>query len=183
MAASPNVQHPSALRNSPISKSGVLTIHGFGIRVRMQSGHLEIDDGIGPERRKIRLARVGHGLKRLVLIGSDGFITLEALHWLSAQDVAFSMLERDGKVLCVTGPVRSSDARLRRAQALAGQSVVGIEIARELIDRKLTAQERVARLKLLSDASADHISHYRAELPNADTLERIRLIEAHAAGV
>ena len=183
MAASPTVQHPSALRNSPISKSGVLTIHGFGIRVRMQSGHLEIDDGIGPERRKIRLARVGHGLKRLVLIGSDGFITLEALHWLSAQDVAFSMLERDGKVLCVTGPVRSSDARLRRAQALAGQSVVGIEIARELIDRKLTAQERVARLKLLSDASADHISHYRAELPNADTLERIRLIEAHAAGV
>ena len=71
MAASPNVQHPSVFRNSPISKSGVLTIHGFGIRVRMQSGHLEIDDGIGPERRKIRLARVGHGLKRLVLIGSD----------------------------------------------------------------------------------------------------------------
>src|SRR5690349_18207722 len=105
----------------PLSRSGVLTLYGFGIRVRMRSGHLEIEDGIGQERRKFRFARVGHGLKRLVLVGSDGFITFEALHWLSAQDVSFSMLQRDGKPLCVTGPVRSSDARLRRAQALAGQ--------------------------------------------------------------
>jgi len=183
VTASLNVSHPSAFRKSPISKSGVLTIHGFGIRVRVHSGHLEIEDGIGPERRKLRFARVGHGLKRLVLIGSDGFITLEALHWLSAQDVAFVMLERDGKVFCLTGPVRPSDARLRRAQALAGQSAVGIEIARELIDKKLAGQERVARYKLLASESADVISQYRAELPNADTQERIRVIEACAAGV
>ena len=183
MAASQNLSQSQVSGKSPISKSGVLTIHGFGIRVRVHSGHLEIEDGIGPERRKLRFARVGHGLKRLVLIGSDGFITLEALHWLSAQDVAFSMLERDGKVLCVTGPVRSSDPRLRRAQALAGQSLMGIEIARELIDKKLASQEQVARHKLLAGENADVIVGYRAELSNADTLERIRLIEARAAGV
>jgi CRISPR-associated endonuclease Cas1 len=183
MAASHNVSQSPVFGKSPVSKSGVLTIHGFGIRVRVHSGHLEIEDGIGPERRKFRFARVGHGLKRLVLISPDGFITLEALHWLSAQDVAFSMLQRDGRVLCVTGPVHSSDARLRRAQALAGQSAVGIEVARELIDKKLTAQERVARHKLLATESADIISRYSTELPNADTLERIRLIEARAAGV
>jgi len=183
MAASQNVQYPSVFRKSPIIKSGVLTIHGFGIRVRMQCGHLEIEDGIGPERRKIRLARVGHGLKRLVLIGGDGFITLEALHWLSAQDVAFVMLERDGKVVCVSGPVRPSDARLRRSQAIAGQSVVGIQIARELIDKKLAGQEHVTRYKLLAEGSADVIAGYRGDLTNADTLERIRLIESRAAAV
>src|SRR5712692_1693718 len=107
MAASQNLSQSHVCGKSPISRSGVLTIYGFGIRVRVHSGHLEIEDGIGSERRKFRFARVGHGLKRLVLIGSDGFITLEALHWLSAQDVAFSMLERDGKVFCVTGPARS----------------------------------------------------------------------------
>jgi hypothetical protein len=32
---------------------------GFGVRVSMQSGHLEMEDGVGPERRTIRLARVG----------------------------------------------------------------------------------------------------------------------------
>ena len=181
MTALSNVSHPSAFRNSTISKSGVLTLYGFGIRVRMQSGHLEIEHGVGMDRHKLRLARVGHGLKRLVLVGSDGFITLEALHWLSAQDVAFVMLQRDGKVLCVTGPVRPSDARLRRTQALAGQSAVGIEIARELINRKLAGQEHVARHKLFTDNVADAISRYRAELPNADTLDRIRLLESRAA--
>jgi CRISPR-associated protein Cas1 len=181
MVALPTVQQPSTFRKSSISKSGVLTIHGFGIRVRMQSGHLEIEDGIGPDRRKIRLARVGHGLKRLVLIGSDGFITLEALHWFSAQDVAFVMLERNGKVVCVTGPVRPSDARLRRAQALAGQSEVGIQIVRELINKKLRGQEHVLRHKLLANDSADVISRYLPELSSAYTLERIRSVEAKAA--
>lgn len=178
MAASPNLSHSFALR-----KSGVLVLSGYGVRVRVHSGHLETEDGIGIERRKLRLARVGHGLKRLVLIGSDGFITLEALRWLSAQDVGLFMLERDGKVVCVTGPVHPSDARLRRAQALAGQSEVGIQISRALIDKKLAGQEHVARYKLLAEDSADVISRYRAELPTADTLERIRLIEARGAAV
>ena len=183
MAASHNLSQSGYSGNSSLNGSGVLTLYGFGIRVRVRSGHLEIEDGCGPERRRFRFARVSNGLKRLVLVSSDGFITLEALNWLSAQDVAFSMLQRDGKVLCVTGPVRSSEARLRRAQALAGQSQVGVEIARELIDQKLAGQERVAREKLLSDGTGDIISRHRAELPNAETLERIRLIEAQAAGV
>jgi len=54
-------------------------LFGYGIKVRMQGGHLEVEDGIGPERRRLRFARVGHGLKRLVIIGSDGFISLAAL--------------------------------------------------------------------------------------------------------
>jgi CRISPR-associated protein Cas1 len=106
MAASGTLPQHAESRKSPINRTGVLTLTGFGIKVRMQSGHLEIEDGIGPERRKIRLARVGHGLKRLVCIGSDGFVSLAALRWLADQDAAFVMLERDGKVVAVTGPVR-----------------------------------------------------------------------------
>src|SRR6516164_11633038 len=102
MAAKQTLAHASAL--SQISKHGVLTLYGFGIRVRMQSGHLEIEDGIGPERRKIRLARVGHGLKRLVCISEDGFTTLSALKWLADVGASFVMLNRNGKVLFVTGP-------------------------------------------------------------------------------
>ena len=61
MAASSTLPQHNEYRKSPVNKSGVLTLAGFGIKVRMQSGHLEIEDGIGPERRRIRLARVGHG--------------------------------------------------------------------------------------------------------------------------
>jgi CRISPR-associated endonuclease Cas1 len=181
MAASGTLPQQGFSRKFPIGKSGVLTLSGFGIKVRMQSGHLEIEDGIGPERRKFRLARIGHGLKRLVLIGSDGFITLEAMRWLADQDAAFVMLDRGGSVLATTGPVRPSDVRLRRAQAMAGQSGIGVQIARDLIDKKLAGQERVARHKLLTIGSANAIAQCRAALSAADTLDRIRQIESRAA--
>jgi len=83
MAASLNLPQLASSGKSPINKSGVLTIHGFGVRVRIQSGHVEIEDGVGTERRKIRLARVGHRLRRLICISEDGFVTFSALKWLS----------------------------------------------------------------------------------------------------
>src|SRR5207244_2230022 len=102
-------------------------------------------DGIGADRHEGRFARVGHGLRRLVVIGSDGFVSLAALRWLADQDAAFIMLERDGSLIAATGPVRSSDARLRRAQALASTDGIALEISKGLIRQKLSAQERLAR--------------------------------------
>src|SRR5277367_4374461 len=128
-----------------VPQRGVITLFGYGIKACVDRGHLILDDGIGPERRHARLPRVGHGLRRLVVIGSDGMVTLGALRWLADQDASFVMLNRDGSVLAVTGPVRPSDARLRRAQALAHHSGTALQIARELIGRKLDAQEKLAR--------------------------------------
>src|SRR5256885_4415746 len=103
------------------------------------------EDGISTERSRFRLPRVGHGLRRLVVIGSDGMISLAALRWLADQDAAFVMLDRDGSVLATTSPVRSSDAKLRRAQALAHHSGAALRITRELISRKLAGQEQLVR--------------------------------------
>jgi len=156
-------------------------LSGFGIKARVHIRHLELEDGVGLERRKIRLARVGHGLKRLVCIGSDGFVSLSALRGLADHDDAFTMLERSGKVLFVTGPVRSSDAKLRRAQALAHVSGAALRISRELIRQKLIAQEQVARLRLLDSRTADEIARFKDELPRAACINSIRLIESQAA--
>src|SRR6266496_3279429 len=183
MAATKTVYQLPQSHNSPIPRHGVVTLFGYGIQVRVDRGHLFLEDGIGANRHRYRLPRVGHGLTRLVVIGSDGMISLAALRWLADQDSAFVMLERDGSVLATTGPVRPSDARLRRAQSLASQSGTAVQIARELIDKKLFGQERVARHKLLATETADTISRYRAELPRADSPEGIRLIESRAAGV
>ena len=183
MAASRTLPQPNLSRKFPIGRSGVLALFGYGIKVRMQCGHLEIEDGIGPERRKIRLARVGHGLKRLVVVGSDGFISLAAIQWLADQDASFVMLSPDGTVLATTGPVRPSEAKLRRAQALAHPSGAALRISRELISRKLSGQEQVARNKLLDTRTADSIACFRAELPGTDNISSIRLIESQAARV
>src|ERR1019366_1687115 len=171
--------------NPPLAlaaRSGVITLFGYGISVRVDRGHLILSDGVGDERRQGRFARVNHGIQRIVVIGSDGNVSLAALRWLADQKAAFVMLERDGSVLATNGPVRPSDARLRRAQALAIQSGAALRIARELIDKKLVGQERVARHKLFATETADTISRYRAELPRADSPESIRLIESQAAG-
>jgi len=183
MTAPPNLSHSSTIRKSPIDRSGVLAVTGFGIKIRMQAGHLEIEDGIGPERRKIRLARVDHGLKRLVCISEDGFATFGALKWLSDLGVPFVMLNRKGKALFVTGPTAPSDVRLRRAQALAHTSGAALRIARELIDKKLAGQAQVAGHTLFAVACAEEINRYRSDLAETETLERILLVESCAAAV
>jgi len=148
--------------------------------VRVDRGHLVLEDGIGV-RQKIRFPRVGHGIRRLVIIGSDGIVSLAALRWLADQDAAFVMLDRDGSVLATTGPVRPSDARLRRAQSLAHHSGIALRIARELIRRKLIGQEKVAREKLCDSATADIIAQARVEVERAATIAAIRQYESQAA--
>src|SRR2546426_10144785 len=134
--------------HNPVPRHGVLTLVGYGIKVHVDRGHLVFEDGIGAARKRGRFSRVRHGLKRLVVIGSDGMVSLAALRWLADKDAAFVMLDRDGSVLATTGPVCPSDARLRRAQALALGNGVGLEISRKLIDNKLEGQERVIRERL-----------------------------------
>lgn len=182
--ATHNLRRVSPSDNSTeliVPRHGVVTLFGYGIQVRVDHGHLVLADGIGPNRLYARLPRVGHGLKRLVVIGSDGMISLAALRWLSDQKASLSFLERNGRVMLTTGPVRPSDIRLRRCQALAYGSDVALRIARELVRQKLAGQANVARYKLLDTSTADAIDQFATELPNAETIPAVRLIEARAA--
>src|SRR5438874_2093387 len=111
MAAPLTVQQLSPSLNSgdiePLTpRHRVLTLFGYGVCICVDRGHLVVDDGIGTPRRRVRFARVGHGLRRLVVVGSDGIVSLAALRWLADQDIAFVMLDRTGSVLVATGPVR-----------------------------------------------------------------------------
>src|SRR5499427_1766972 len=162
-------------------RNGVVTLYGYGIDVHVARGHLELCDGIGIDRRVARLPRIGHGLRRLVVIGSDGMVSLAALRWLADQDAAFVMLDRDGSVLLTTGPVRPSDARLRRAQSLAHDSGAALKIALVLIREKLVRQERLVRKQFQNEDAGDVIAHARQSLTEARSSDEIRRHEAHAA--
>ncbi len=193
MAATKTVAHRLRLRKSNVPeilaanpqlaitpRHGVITLFGYGIQVRVDSGHLILEDGIAADRRYARLPRVAHGLERLVVIGHDGMVSLAALRWLADQNAAFVMLERDGKILTVTGPVRKSEVHLRRAQALARQSGIGIQITRDLITRKLLGQEEIARSHLRNPVAADAIARLRSEIPSLSAFDSIRLLESQA---
>lgn len=74
----PNTQ-PQAI---PV-KDGVVVLSGYGLRIAVDRGHLMVNDGIGDTRRSSRFYRATCGLKRLVVLGHSGTISLEALHWVS----------------------------------------------------------------------------------------------------
>ena len=149
--------------------------------MRVQHGHIEIRDGIGMDRRAIRLPKIGHGLRRLICISEDGFITLSALKWLADVGASFLMLNRNGKVLLATGPSGSNDARLRRAQHRAFGTDTGIEISRTLIDAKLKGQKRVVDLMLHDPIASREIEEFRKRLQTATSTEEIRWLEGQAA--
>jgi CRISPR/Cas system-associated endonuclease Cas1 len=113
----------------------------------------------------------------LVCISEDGFFTLDALKWLADQRASLIMLDRSGKVSLVTGPTASSDARLRRAQALAQQSGAAVEIMRELMRAKLDGQQELARSKLANATAADIIAKLQESMLTAESLDEVARLE------
>ena len=79
-----------------------------------------------------------------------------------------------------TGPVAPSDAKLRRAQALALGNGVALKISKELIIQKLAGQATLVRDMLHDSITSKAIDLFRADLPSADNIDRVRLIEAQA---
>lgn len=173
--------HSAGIPERLTPRHGVVTLFGYGVSAGVDRGHLILEDGIGPQRRRSRFPRVGHDLRRVVVIGSDGVVSLAALRWLADQDAAFVMLDRGGSVLLTTGPVRPSDARLRRAQALAYESGAALRIARELIYRKLAGQEQVVRDKVRDADAAQAIADARLALAEAEAHEVLADAERQGA--
>src|SRR5215207_265334 len=127
------------------AKSDVLVADGYGIRIFVKRGHLVVSDGIGRHRRERRYARATHGLRRMVVLGHTGYVTLEAQRWLADVGVAYVHLDADGRVLVTSSPLGVDHPALRRAQALAAGTTVGLAITRELLDAKLRGQATVAK--------------------------------------
>jgi len=124
--------------------------------------------------------RVDHGLKRLVVIGSDGMISFAAIRWLADQNASFVMLERDGSLLATTGPVHPSmhGCDVRR---------LWLSITKphfRLLDAssaKKPSDSRVAGERLQNGIVAETIDALRCELKSASSLESVLAIEAKAA--
>ena len=130
--------------------------------------------------KPVALAISLSGLKRLVLIGHAGYITLEALAWLRAIGAALVQIGRDGEVLAHSAPFGYDGHPIRRAQALAVTNGLDLAIARELIAGKLEGQRPIL-VRLAVDLR--EFDKLRALLASADSIERVRVIEANAAAL
>ena len=162
-------------------RAGVLVVDGFGIALRvLNRGKLRVEDGIGRQRRSLTLDRAGSSLERLVLIGHAGYVTLEALAWLRAIGAALVQIGRDGEVFAHSVPYGYDGHPIRRAQALAVTNGLDLAIARELIAGKLDGQRRIL-VRLGADLR--EFDKLRALLASADSIDRVRVMEANAAAL
>lgn len=158
-----------------------MTLVGYGIKVHVDRGHLTLHDGIGSARREARLPRVGDGLRRLVVIGADGFVFARRASMVGGSGCKFC--DAGSRWLCArhNRPVRPSDARLRRAQALAHTTGAALQIARSFVDQKLLAQERLVRDKFHNTDAASQVAEAREKLASAKAIEQVRLFESRGA--
>ena len=142
---------------------------------------LRLEDGIGPHRRSVALDRAGSGLERLVLLGKTGTLTLESLAWIRAVGAGLIHLSGDGDVLTHSVPYGYDGHPIRRAQAMAIATGLDVEVARDLIARKMAGQR--ANLMRLRVADLGSFDAMREALDRADSIADVRLCEAKAAAI
>ncbi len=163
------------------ASSGVLALAGYGVRVYVERGRLTYRANWFGDIREGRLSRATAKLRRLVVLGHTGFVTLEALRWLADVGAAFVQVDADGRVVACYAPSKLDNAKLRRAQALAPFNGVGLSVAKGLVRDKLQGQLRVLYRIPDSEDSREVVSQALSHLDDADAIERLRLLEAAGA--
>jgi CRISPR/Cas system-associated endonuclease Cas1 len=134
-------QPPTPLR----TRGEILIADGFGITVSVERSQLVVRDGAGRHRRERHFGRATSNLARLVVLGGSGTLSLDAIRWLDDVGAALVCIDRDGKILCSCDPAKS-EAKLRRAQALAPFNPSGLAVAKALLTQKPRRAAAVTQL-------------------------------------
>lgn len=160
---------------------GVLLLSGYGLRLSVNRGHLVMEDGIADERRTQRLSRIDRTVKRLVILGEAGSVSLDAIGWLHRVGIPLVHLRPDGTLLFVAGPAAASHAPIRRAQALAAGTGVGLRVSIDLIRTKIQRQYDVAANLPDGPNALPEMRNHLQQLESVRTSADLRGVEGHAA--
>lgn len=167
----------------------VVVADGSEIRVTVRNGHLSVVDGPGSARRERKFPRIPRTVKRLVILGGHGYVTLEAQRWLAESGVPWSAIENSAarsEIIATSGP-DSQDARILRAQSRACEGgeleSAGFEITKYLLATKIRGQLANVAEYLPSPESggAESIRQRLNDVENAETWEALRAAEGLAA--
>lgn len=169
-----------------------LYLSGHGVNLRVENARLIIRDGCEferPEPCEYGLRPKYDEYDNIVIYGHSGNITLEALKWLSKQNIQLTVLNWDGRLLTsITIPEpKAGGTRLAQYQAFSSER--RLEIARKIIDAKIRTSittldwmvQRYPELKDSKKACFDELTLYQSKLPEADSIAKIRGVEGMVA--
>src|SRR5437773_2131094 len=121
------MQVENSLPVKPLGAShGVVVVDGHDAKLYVRLGQLQVEDVRAGIRRHGNFPRATSKLVRVIVVGSEGFVTLEAIQWLAGIGASFVHLGRDGRLLASSADYGLDDSRLRRAQAIARENGVGV---------------------------------------------------------
>jgi CRISP-associated protein Cas1 len=167
-----------------------LVLNGHGVRLRIHQGSLVVQNGFThypQERQELRLFPGDQRLpSRLIMLDSDGSISLDVIKWLSQQGIPLVLLNWQGEVVSVVGDGTAYDPDLCEAQLAAQKNGRGLQVSTQLIRDKII-NSRATLQSLPSFLGRDlAISKLEAILDELnivppESIEALRLVEARAA--
>jgi CRISPR-associated protein Cas1 len=161
----------------------VVIVDGYGVVVSIRRGCLQLGDGVGEHRRTrtVTRAQAGREVRRVLVLGI-GTVTTEAMRWCDEARLPLVVARPGSAEPYMFGvPALFDHAGLRRAQALAPYTTVGIEVTRWLLNRRLADQARIAKAALNRPDLSEAIEALRPELAVAETTSDALRIEGNAA--
>ena len=98
----------------------VLILSGHGVRLRVDRGTLLVQDGLTyyPQERTTWRFFSGEWRvpSRIVILDANGSLSLDALSWLSRQNISLVQINWRGEVTSIVGPTSTvTDLALRRS--------------------------------------------------------------------
>jgi CRISPR-associated endonuclease Cas1 len=159
--------------------------HGYGVKLTVEAGHLVLTDGVSIHRRERRVSKIDRTLRRIIITGTTGFVSLGALSWCRDHHIAVVVVNSLGEATDLYPGEMPADGPTLREQAACGpggrHESTGLEIARMITARKLARQAEVAWNTLDSDHAAREIRRLGEFIGRADSIEALGLLEAEAA--
>lgn len=137
-----------------------MVLTGHGVKLRIDRGALVVRNGFTHHPQQQEEFRIFPGdprmPSRIVLVDTNGYLTLNVINWLSVQDVPLVLMNWKGEVTTVCGgDGTQSDPRLRQAQLEANKNGLGLRISIQLIKDKLkNSQETLLTLPSVNHESA-----------------------------
>lgn len=167
-----------------------LVLNGHGVRLRIYQGALVVQNGFThypQERQELRLFPGDQRLpSRIIVLDSDGSISLDVIKWLSKQHVPLVLLDWQGEIISVLGDGTAYDPALREAQIAASTNGSGLRLATRLIQDKLLGSQVTLRTLRKTLAREVALSKLEAILDELETvpptsIEELRMLEARGA--
>ncbi len=167
-----------------------LVLNGHGVRLRVHQGSLVVLNGFThypQSRQELRFFPGDRKLpSRIVMLDSDGSLSLDVISWLSEQGIPLVVLDWRGNLVSVLGQGSAYNGELRKAQLEAVTSGVGLHTAVELIQDKIVACKETLQSLLRSpgqEKALERLDAVLVELRTAPpvTIDALRLLEARAA--